>query len=413
VVALWSRQHEVLSAAEAPPEGGGSEKSRFSRSPRLQAGLCRRYAASVDHSSDQNAAPIDRRAQATRAAGGHIPVLLDEVLEWLSPRAGQTFLDCTAGLGGHAAAVARRVGPAGSGSGGTVVLNDMDGTNLARAEAVVRAAIGTVAVAEERTAHAASVSHAETTVVVYRGNFAEAPRRMIEAGLSADLVLADLGFSSNQIGDPARGFSFANDGPLDMRLDPTAPLTAADLVNSLPEGELAEIIAEFGEDPASAKIARKLVQERRREPITTTSRLADLVRSSRGPHHDRSAIDPATKTFQALRIAVNDELGSLDAFLAAVARGASEVNSGGAGAGGKRSWLSPGARVAVIGFHSLEDRRVKRTFIELQERGLAQVLTPTPITASEKELHANPRARSAKLRVIQITPSPKSGAGPV
>lgn len=123
---------------------------------------------------------------------------------------------------------------------------------------------------------------------------------MIEAKLSADLVLVDLGFSSNQISDPSRGFSFANDGPLDMRLDPTAPLTAADLVNSLPESELSEIIAEFGEDPASAKIARKLVQERRLEPITTTSRLADLVRSSRGPHHDRSAIDPATKTFQAL-----------------------------------------------------------------------------------------------------------------
>lgn len=366
----------------------------------------------MDHSSDQNAAQIDRPGPASRVANGHIPVLLDEVLEWLNPRAGQTFLDCTAGLGGHAAAVARRVGPAGSGSGGTVVLNDMDGTNLARAEAAVRGAL-VAAAGAEGAAHAASASHAETTVVVVRGNFAEAPRRMIEAGLSADLVLADLGFSSNQIGDPARGFSFANDGPLDMRLDPTAPLTAADLVNSLPEGELAEIIAEFGEDPASAKIARKLVQERRREPITTTSRLADLVRSSRGPHHDRSAIDPATKTFQALRIAVNDELGSLDAFLAAVARGALEVKSGGPGAGGKSSWLSPGARFAVIGFHSLEDRRVKRTFIELQERGLAQVLTPAPVTASEKELQANPRARSAKLRVIQITPSPKSGAGPV
>lgn len=340
--------------------------------------------------------------------GRHVPVLLDEVLEWLSPKPGQTFLDCTAGLGGHAAAVATRVIAPPPGPVGTIVLNDMDGTNLARAEAAVRAAMQAsidAAPLSPPTAHAASAAHPSTTVLTFRGNFAEAPRRMIEAKLSADLVLADLGFSSNQISDPSRGFSFANDGPLDMRLDPTAPLTAADLVNSLPESELSEIIAEFGEDPASAKIARKLVQERRREPITTTSRLADLVRSSRGPHHDRSAIDPATKTFQALRIAVNDELGSLDAFLAAVVRGALEVKSGVGSVPATRSWLSPGARVAVIGFHSLEDRRVKRTFIELQERGLAQILTHTPITASEKELHANPRARSAKLRVIQLVDS--------
>ncbi len=296
----------------------------------------------MDHSPDQNAAPIERRGQASGAADGHVPVLRDEVLEWLDPGTGRVFLDCTAGLGGHAAAIGLRLGSGGSGSGGTVVLNDMDGTNLARAEAAVRGALGAAAGAKG-AAHAASASHAETMVVVFRGNFAEAPRRMIEAGLSADLVLADLGFSSNQIGDPSRGFSFANDGPLDMRLDPTAPLTAADLVNSLPEGELAEIIAEFGEDPASGKIARKLVQERRREPITTTSRLADLVRSSRGPHHDRSAIDPATKTFQALRIAVNDELGSLDAFLAAVVRGASEVKSGiGAGSGGWEAFVALG-----------------------------------------------------------------------
>jgi len=342
-----------------------------------------------------------------RPPGRHIPVLLDEVLEWLDPKPGQTFLDCTAGLGGHAGAIAPRLRARPPGPVGTIVLNDMDGTNLARAEAVVRAALH-AALQTLPTAHAASATHPSTTVVTFRGNFAEAPRRMIEAKLSADLVLADLGFSSNQISDPARGFSFANDGPLDMRLDPTAPLTAADLVNSLPESELAEIIAEFGEDPAAVKIARKLVQERRREPITTTSRLADLVRSSRGPHHDRSATDPATKAFQALRIAVNDELGSLDAFLAAVVRGALEVKSGVGSVPATRPWLSPGARVAVIGFHSLEDRRVKRTFLELQERGLAQILTSTPITASEKELHANPRARSAKLRAIQIAGSPKS-----
>lgn len=297
----------------------------------------------------------------------------------LSPRPGETFVDCTVGLGGHASAVVGRLAP-----GGCVVLNDLDGGNLERAERAVRGA-------------AEQASSPAPTIVALRGNYAELPRRLAESGRRADLVLADLGFSSNQMDDPGRGFSFSKDGPLDMRLDPTNPVTAADLVASLPEAELAGLIRDFGEDRAASRIARKLVQARRTVPITTTQGLAELVRSVCGPS---GPIDPATRTFQALRIAVNDELGSLDAFLSGVSRGAAER------AAGRTSWLAPGARVAVISFHSLEDRAVKRSFGELENRGLGTVLTPHPVGASAGEVSVNPRSRSAKLRAVRIGNAP-------
>lgn len=288
------------------------------------------------------------------------------------------YVDCTAGLGGHASAVVGRLAP-----GGCLVLNDLDRGNLERAERAVRAA-------------AEQASGTAPTIVALQGNYAELPRRLAETGRRADLVLADLGFSSNQMDDPGRGFSFSKDGPLDMRLDPTNPVTAADLVASLSEAELADLIREFGEDRAATRIARKLVQARQAVPITTTQGLAELVRSVSGSAGRPGTIDPATRTFQALRIAVNDELGSLDAFLAGVSRGAAEA------AAGKDSWLASGARVAVISFHSLEDRAVKRSFGELEKRGLGTVLTPHPVGASEGEVSVNPRSRSAKLRAVRI-----------
>jgi 16S rRNA (cytosine1402-N4)-methyltransferase len=301
-----------------------------------------------------------------------------EVLELLAARAGEVYVDCTAGLGGHAAAMVTRVSP-----GGSVVLNDLDPSNLERAVRAVRSA-------------AEQASSPAPTIVPLQGNYAELPRRLAETASAADLVLADLGFSSNQVDDAGRGFSFSKDGPLDMRLDPTNPVTAADLVASLSEAELAGLIAEFGEERGARRIARKLVQARAAVPITTTQRLAELVRSAAGPNSKDSAIDPATRTFQALRIAVNDELGSLDAFLAGVTRGAAEAVAG------RPSWLKAGARVAVISFHSLEDRAVKRAFGEVQRRGLGEELTASPVRASGTEVSRNPRSRSAKLRAVRI-----------
>ena len=291
-------------------------------------------------------------------------MLLNEVIEALVPRSGETYLDCTAGLGGHAAAVAARLG-----SGGHVVLNDADAGNLEMASAHVRELCGSQG----------------AKITTLHGNFADAPRRLAEHGLRAGLVLADLGFASSQMEDPARGLSFQRDGPLDMRFGPHAHVTAAELVATLPEPELARLIKEFGEERHAARIARKLVAERRAEPISTTARLAAVVRQAvpLAP----TGIDPATRTFQALRIAVNDELGSLQSLLDHLARGA---------------WLAPGARVAMISFHSLEDRLVKQAFAELVRAGRAEHITRKPVTPGPAEVAANPRSRSAKLRALRV-----------
>lgn len=311
----------------------------------------------------------------------HVPVLLDAVLRVLAPRAGETYVDCTAGLGGHAAEVAKVVG-----GEGTVVLNDMDRSSLDRAEGRLRGVLEGVK------------AGARARIVTLHGNFADLPRKMGEIGLQADMVLADLGFASPQVEEPGRGFSFARDGPLDMRMDQTSPMTAADLVASLPEGELADLIWEFGEERNSRRIARKLVEARRDAPITTTGRLADLVRAASGMGGSGAgSIDPATRTFQALRIAVNDEIGSLHALLESVARGAV-----GARSANSSGWLRSGARVGIISFHSLEDRPVKRVFAEMVKDGSAEHLTRKPLTADEAEVGANARSRSAKLRAIRV-----------
>lgn len=321
-------------------------------------------------------------------ATGHVPVLLREVLAVLAPAPGEVFVDCTAGLGGHAAAVAPHLAP-----GGTVILNDLDPANLARAQAAVADAL----------AHVPSPPR----VVALRGNFADLPHRLADLRLQADMLLADLGFASCHVDDPARGFSFQHDGPLDMRLDPDAPLTAAHLVASLTEAELAQLIRDFGDEPAARRIARKLVAARESTPISTTGRLAEAVRSAVGGR--RGGIDPATRTFQALRIAVNDELGSLAALLHALRRSAPP-----SGAPARdRQWLRPGARVAFICFHSLEDRAVKHTFRELEQAAGAAALTPGPLTPSTDEIARNPRARSARLRAVRLAADtaapPRSG----
>jgi len=312
---------------------------------------------------------------------GHIPVMLAECLEVLAPNAGGTYVDCTAGLGGHAAAVGGVLARTG---GGTVIINDADPLNLARAAENVRAQSPGV------------------TVHVVTGNFAELPNKLPSLtpgqNLRADMVLADLGFASTQVDDPARGFSFSHDGPLDMRLDPTLPVSAADLVNGMSEAELISLIERFGEDRNARRIASKLVRARAENPIQTTGQLADLVRSaSPGQWRGKGGnIDPATRTFQALRMAVNDEVGSLEALLGAAVRDAERLAKG-----QDAGWLKPGARLAVLSFHSLEDRPVKQAFAAIEKLGGTD-LTDGPRVAGEEELARNPRSRSAKLRAVRL-----------
>jgi 16S rRNA (cytosine1402-N4)-methyltransferase len=305
------------------------------------------------------------------AQSSHIPVLLAETLHLLAPQPGEIAVDCTAGLGGHSAELARALQP-----GGKVIGVDLDPANLARATQRLQSAGG-----QFTPIHA---------------NFASAPEALRRRGLRADMVLADLGFSSSQMDDPSRGFSFSADGPLDMRFDQTAPMTAADLLATLSERELADIIYEYGEEPLARKIAGKLAQFRRQEPIRSTAQLARLVTEAYGRRARSSRMHPATRTFMALRIAVNDELGALRSLLDSIIQGAEQVERGG--------WLNPGARVALISFHSLEDRLVKHAFADLQERGLARRLNPRkkPITASQDEIQRNPRSRCAKLRAVRI-----------
>ncbi|RNC81948.1 MAG: 16S rRNA (cytosine(1402)-N(4))-methyltransferase RsmH [Phycisphaera sp.] len=303
----------------------------------------------------------------------HIPVLMDEVIALLDPKPGEVYADATAGLGGHAREVAKRIGPA-----GVVVLGDLDMSNLSSA---------TQSVAERN----------KSRILTHHGSFADLPRFIENEGLKVDLLLADLGFASNQVDDPSRGLTFREDGPLDMRLDTSGQLTAADLVNELGEQELADVIYRYGEERASRRIARAIVERRKQQKFDSTSDLADIVRRSAGPPpKGRKRIDRATRTFQALRIAVNGEIESLDALLEQIRIGCMKAASG------KDSWLSQGARVGVISFHSLEDRPVKRMFQQIEQAGDGRRLTRKPAVAGEAEERSNPRARSAKLRVLQV-----------
>jgi 16S rRNA (cytosine1402-N4)-methyltransferase len=306
----------------------------------------------------------DPDAAASRPAI-HRPVLLDEVLEWLGPREGDVVVDGTAGAGGHAAALAGRVGPL-----GRVIGLDRDPSMLALAAEAVRGLPVTLV-------HAPYSDMGEVLQDL------EIP--------AARGILLDLGLSSDQLAWTDRGFSFASDGPLDMRFDPTGRgPTAADLVNSLGAEELANLIFELGEERFSRRIARRIVETRRLEPIRTTRQLAELIRRSVPATYRRGPIDPSTRTFQALRIAVNDELKRLDILLEALP-----------------DLLTADGRVAIISFHSLEDRRVKRAF---RDNPRLTVLTKKPLTATDRETAVNPRARSAKLRVAQRCPNP---AGPI
>ncbi len=297
---------------------------------------------------------------------GHVPVLPAEVLAHLSPGEGEVMLDCTLGRGGHAMLIAPRLG-----STGRYVGLDVDPVN--------------VGFASQRLRDSAVACRLD----LVKANFTTAGRVLEELGVGkVDMVLADLGFASNQMDDAQRGFSFGVEAPLDMRLDPDLTDTAADLVNALPERELADLIYRYGEERLSRRIARNIVEARRQTPIKTTSTLATLVRRAYGPRGRSQRIDPATRTFMALRIAVNAELQALENLLAMIPK-----------------LLKADGRMAVISFHSLEDRMVKQAFVKLSQDGLAQRLTRKPATAGDEELATNPRSRSAKLRAIRWTPN--------
>ena len=280
----------------------------------------------------------------------HVPVLAAEVGRLLDPQPGQVWVDCTVGAGGHARLIAERLGDT-----GRLIGLDQDPAMLA----IARPRLDGLPVA------------------LVHANFDQLADVLGNMGIDAvDGVLADLGFASDQVDDRTRGLSFRDDGPLDMRLDPTAGQTAADLVNTMSEAGLADVFYEFGEERHSRRVARRIVERRKEKPFATTGELAELVRRC----VPRSGgIDPATRVFQALRIAVNDELGALDRLLAALPR-----------------VVKPGGKAAVISFHSLEDRRVKQAF---RDPAVWQPLTKKPVEATAAEVARNPRARSAKLRV--------------
>lgn len=285
----------------------------------------------------------------------HQPVLLAEVLQWLQPQSGQTLVDGTLGGGGHTRALAERVAPAGQ-----VIALDRDSAAIERSRVAI----------------------ADLPVRLVQANFCELPDVLAQLGVSAvHGVVLDLGLSSDQLADAERGFSFSTDGPLDLRFDPSVGEPAWRLIHRLSAERLADLIYEFGEERFSRRIARAIVERRRDAPIRTAGQLAELIRRAvprgRGPQR----IDPATRTFQALRIAVNDELRSLESALKRLPE-----------------YLQPGGRLAVISFHSLEDRRVKEAF---RDDPRYRALTRKPVVASKAEIAQNPRSRSAKLRVAE------------
>jgi len=288
----------------------------------------------------------------------HTSVLLEEVLEFLDVRPDGFYVDATLGAGGHAEAILRKL----QRGRGRLLGIDRDPTALALASERLR-------------------PFGERLVTVH-GNFAEINALHLASGLPpADGLLADLGVSSMQFDDASRGFSFSASGPLDMRMDPAGETTAQDVVNRGSERELADLIFKFGEERHSRRIARAIMKAR---PIRSTTELAQVVTRAIPSRSGLHQIHPATRTFMALRLAVNREIENLSAFL-----------------GKALDVLAPGGRLVVLSFHSLEDRPVKRAMQDWQREGVARILNKKVVRPSEAETLANPRARSAKLRAIE------------
>jgi len=307
----------------------------------------------------------------------HISVLKEEVCDYLDLKKGDVVVDATIGLGGHAALMLKKIGKS-----GFLIGFDQDEKNLAEANENLKGHNG---------------------VILYNDNFRYLKNRVQESPhKEVDAVLFDLGLSSPHVDNPERGFSFLREGPLDMRFSPSQKLTAYEIVNTFPEEKIAEIIWEYGEERASRRIARAICQDRKTKRFETTTELADLLKRlipDKSKHGKRGQHHPATRIFQALRIAVNDELSVLEEGL----QGSMDV-------------LKKGGRMVVISYHSLEDRIVKHFFKDLarscvcppevlvcQCRGepVVEILTKKPVSPTDEEISENPRARSAKLRAIK------------
>jgi 16S rRNA (cytosine1402-N4)-methyltransferase len=305
----------------------------------------------LEPTHERSACRCETVEAAVSADWTHVPVLAAAVLEHLAPQPGQTIVDATTGLGGHTKLLAERVGDT-----GRILAIDRDAESLS--EAQERVTLGNI-----EWIHG---EFSELTLILRRRGIA-----------TVDGLLVDLGASSPQLDRAERGFSFMRQGPLDMRMDPTSGEPASSMIARMSAKQLADMFWEFGEERMSRRIARAIVAERERTPITSTTQLAEIVRRSVPPSRTPNRIDPATRVFQALRIAVNNELDALDAL---VAQAPSIVRLEG--------------RMSVISFHSLEDRRVKNAF-----RGPEwESITKKPVVATEEEMAANPRSRSAKLR---------------
>jgi len=291
---------------------------------------------------------------------GHVSVLLKEAIDFLAIRRGGVYIDATLGLGGHSLEIAKRLGPRGHliGFDKDTQALELAHTRLARFEA-----------------------GEQPRITLLHASYADVARHVPPA--SVDGLLADLGVSSLQFGDPARGFSFQAEGPLDMRMDPHGERTADQVVNHMSEEDLADVIYEFGEERRSRRIARAIVRAR---PIRTTAHLAQVLSVAFRPmkHRPQERIHPATRTFQAIRIFVNRELDDLKALLEAAP-----------------GVLRKGGRLVVISFHSLEDRMVKDAMREGATTGIYHVLTRKPVAAGQQEIDRNPRSRSAKLRAAE------------
>jgi 16S rRNA (cytosine1402-N4)-methyltransferase len=292
---------------------------------------------------------------------GHEPVLLAEILQYLAPAPSQVFVDCTLGRAGHAMAIAQRLG-----SDGLFIGLDADPRNLEFA--------------------AARLKSSPCPTRLFHANFSQLAEVLSEVGRPAvNGILADLGISTNQLFDPAYGLSFDHPMPLDMRIDPQSGESAADVVNHWPESELARVLYEFAQERYSRRIARKIGEARQVSPIKTTDALAELIRSAipRRPGPPLR-IDPATRTFLALRMVVNREMENLDSLLKQAPAA-----------------LAPKGRLAIISFHSTEDRAVKQSFRSLEQTGVVTFITKKPLSPTPEEIAQNPRSRSAKVRVVE------------
>jgi 16S rRNA (cytosine1402-N4)-methyltransferase len=313
-----------------------------------------------------------KRGLRTTSPGEHRPVLLEEVLGSLQPAPGQVVVDCTVGWGGHALALLGQLGPTGK-----LIGIDLDPENLPRAR--------------ER------LQQIGFPFALHQGNFAALPGILAAEGIDrVDGLLADLGMSSMQVDDPQRGFSYARDGPLDMRMDQSRGRTAAQILSSLSESELAEALRTLGDEPHADHLAAAMVAARSERPIERTSELARIILQATQPSRDRPwrlhparnrwELHPAARTFQALRILVNRELANLERLLQVLP-----------------DLLTAGARAAIISFHSGEDRRVKFAFRDGLRSGCYSEITTEPVRAGSQERMANPRSRSAKLRWARRT----------